>query len=351
MHKKTEWIALAALAASAWACEAEERKVNGDGDDGCVDSTCSAECQELGHDGGSCNEEGTCVCGGGDADTDSDSDTESSTYPPTGICDVDILFVYDTSGSMMDAVPDLTQVAFPAFAESLVTYPALGTIHVGITNNLYGVIENFDPEINHSEFYTKGWPVGQGHDAFNCEEIPTVDCDFASGESWMVGPSSTFIDEFQCAGNVPCQQDVFFKEQTLQAGLEALRFAPNAAFLRPEALLVLVFITDEDDQSQMSYQTVHDQLLELKGGDEKYIVSVTIGGPLVGTVEVNSITHAMGCISSFYGATEETPKIIGFTELWGERGRHYNLCEDDLQDALTDALDRLELSCDEIIVE
>lgn len=339
---------LMAAMMAAWACEPSERNVTGgDGDQGCVNSGCYADCQELGYDGGFCNEAGDCVCGGGGGDTD----TDSSTHTPGGTCDVDILIVYDTSGSMMDAVHDLTQIAFPDFAQSLVTYPALGTIHVAITNNLYGVIPNFDPDINHSEFYTHGWPIGQGHDAFNCDEIPTVDCNFSSGESWMVGPSTTLVDEFKCVGNVPCQQDVFFKEQTLQAGLESLRYPPNAGFLRDDALLVLLFITDEDDQSQMSYTAVHQQLLALKGGDEKMIVSITIGGPEVGTVQVNPVTKAMGCFSPYYGGTEETPKLIAFTQLWGERGRHYDMCEDDLGEAMTDAFDRLEMSCDEIIIE
>jgi hypothetical protein len=58
----------------------------------------------------------------------------------------------------------------------------------------------------------------------------------------------------------------------------------------------------------------------------------------------------MGCVSEQYGATEETPRIIGFTGLFGSRGLHYDLCEDDISSALTSAIDALEMSCSVILI-
>ena len=146
-----------------------------------------------------------------------------------------------------------------------------------------------------SLFLTSGWDSGEPHDAHCCEEIPPVDCGFASGLGWLEGPSATMLDEFACAANVPCQQDVFAGEPTLEAGLKGLQHDGNAGFLRDGAVLLVVFITDEEDQSSMTIQSMHDGLLALKGGDERYLGVVTIAGPRVGTVEVNPVYHTMGC--------------------------------------------------------
>jgi hypothetical protein len=298
-----------------------------------------------------------------DADTDTDSDTDADSDADADNCDVDILFVYDTSGSMMDAVGPLTSEAFPAFAEALATYPDLGTIQVGVTTNLFGEhdFENggsgFSCDgatvetVQTSYLLTEGWDTGEPHDADCCEEVPDVDCAFASGERWIEGPSDTMLDEFACVANVPCQQDVMSGEPTLEAGLKSLQYEGNAGFVRDGALLVVVFITDEEDQSSMTAEAIHDGLLELKGGDETYLSVVTIAGPAVGTEEVNSVTHAMGCFGE-YGGTEQTPEIIAFTELFGDRGVSFEMCGDnDMSGALSAAFDVLELSCNEIIIE
>jgi hypothetical protein len=59
----------------------------------------------------------------------------------------------------------------------------------------------------------------------------------------------------------------------------------------------------------------------------------------------------MGCQSPAYGAYAECPKIVEFTDLFGDRGLHFDMCDDSISTALTDGLDRLEMSCDEIVVE
>ncbi|MFO8072945.1 MAG: hypothetical protein R6V85_13815 [Polyangia bacterium] len=323
---------------------------------------CEAAERDAGSPSGDADSDGDSD-GDSDADSDSDSDADSDADGDADSCDVDLLFVFDTSGSMMDAVGPLIDTAFPAFAESLETYPQLGSVHVAITTNLWGekTFENggtgmsceggVEETVQTSRFLTDGWDPLEPHDPYCCEEVPGIDCQFASGERWIEGPSGTMVDEFGCVGNVPCQQDVMAGEPTLEAGLKALQHPDNEGFVRDGALLVVVFITDEEDQSAMNPQAVHDGLLALKGDDEKYVAVVTIAGPEVGTEEVNEVTGAMGCFGE-YGGTEETPEIIGFTGLFGERGLHYEMCGDnDMSSALEDAFDVLELSCEDIIVE
>lgn len=339
----------------AGGCASED--TNGDFDAGdCSATECFDACLLVGYEDGGLCVDGECVCEGmQEGEPDAGEDVLEDPVPdgshPTGTCDIDILFVVDTSGSMMDAAENLAEAAFPNFAGELETYPELGKYRVAVTTHLYGQNEVTDGVmVQDSLFLTQGWPVGQPHDAFDCEEVPSVECGFGSGESWMVGPSSTLHDEFACVGRVACHQNVYIGEPTLQAGLEALRFPDNSGFLREDALLVVVYITDEDDQSTMAPAPLRENILALKGGDEKYVVVLTLGGPMVGTVEVNSVTHAMGCISDYYGATEQTPRLIEFSGLFGARGLHYNLCDDDISSALTSAIDALETSCGEILI-
>lgn len=53
----------------------------------------------------------------------------------------------------------------------------------------------------------------------------------------------------------------------------------NAGFLRPDALLVVIFITDvEDDQSVLSAKKVRDAVVAAKGGDEDATVALAVVG-------------------------------------------------------------------------
>jgi hypothetical protein len=360
----------AIFVAALWACEGVER-VDDSNNGGCTTTSCTEQCQSLGYSGGLCGEDDTCLCNGadGDADADTDADSDADTDADSDAdgdadnCDVDILFVYDTSGSMMDAVGPLTDEAFPSFTDALATYPNLGTVHVGVTTNLFGEhdFENGGSGIScdgatvetvqTSNLLTDGWDTAEPHDAYCCEEVPDVPCNFASGQRWIEGPSGSMKDEFKCVANVPCQEDILTGEPTLEAGLKTLEYEGNAGFIRDGALLVVVFITDEEDQSSMTEQAIHDGLLALKGGDENYVSVVTIAGPQVGTVEVNTVTHAMGCVGA-YGGTEQTPDIISFTQMFGDHGVSFEMCgENDMAGALAAAFDVLELSCDIIVVE
>lgn len=324
--------------------ELDDDAMEGEAEEPSCDEVCSGACLETaGSTAGACVD-GICVCDGPE-----DSPPLHDPVPGQG-CDLDILFVVDSSGSMMDAAASLAEVAFPSFADELEQYPDLGSYRVAVKNHLYGENEVTDGSfVQDSLFLTSGWPQGQPHDAFDCEEMPSVDCEFASGASWMVGPGETLRDEFRCVGSLACHQNLYTGEQTLQGGLEGLRFPENQGFLREEALLVVVYITDEDDQSGLAPQDIRQALLQIKGGDERYVVVLTLGGPEVGSVEVNPITHAVGCVSDRYGAIEQTPRLKSFSGLFGTRGLHYDLCRDDISSALTNAIDALEMSCQDII--
>jgi hypothetical protein len=276
-----------------------------------------------------------------ETETEDDSDTETDPWPDTiEMCDIDILFVFDTSQSMMLTVETLSQSGFGGFTNMLASYPQPGTIHVAMTNHLYGVhtmSNNGDSQSpNCSEFQTHG--MNHAVNVEQCQDMPDQFCDFASGQVWMEGPSDTLKTEFNCVGRLPCQEDVVHEEETLQAGLEALVDPFNAGFIRDDALLFLIFISDEEDASEMSNEAIRQGLLDLKGGDEDYVYIATMaGGP------------SSGCQSDFFGEADATPDIIAFAGLFGDHGKHFNMCNTSAAAALAAMVTMLTQACQEVL--
>lgn len=270
-----------------------------------------------------------------------DTDTETNPWPDTiEMCDIDILFVFDTSQSMMLTVDTLSQSGFGGFTNMLASYPQPGTIRVGMTNHLYGVhtmSNNGDSQSpNCSEFQTRG--MNHAVNVENCQDMPDQSCNFASDEVWMEGPSETLKTEFNCVGRLPCQEDIAHEEETLQAGLEALEDDFNTGFIREEALLFLIFISDEEDASEMSNSAIRQGLLDLKDGDEDFVYVATMaGGP------------TSGCQSDFFGEADPTPQIIAFADLFGDHGRHFNMCNTSAASALAAMVTMLTQACQEVL--
>jgi len=276
-----------------------------------------------------------------DTESESETDTETSPWPdPIEMCDIDILFVFDTSQSMMLTVETLSQSGFGGFTNMLASYPQPGTIRVAMTNHLYGVHQMYnsgDTQYpNCSEFLTHG--MNHVVNTSECQDIPDQSCGFASGEVWMEGPSDTLKTEFNCVGRLPCQEDISHEEETLQAGLEALEDPFNAGFIREDALLFLIFISDEDDASDMQYPQIRQGLLDLKDGDEDYVYVATMAGGLT-----------LGCNSDFFGEADATPNIIDFAELFGDHGRHFDMCNTSASSALAQMVTLLTQACQEVL--
>lgn len=63
-----------------------------------------------------------------------------------------------------------------------------------------------------------------------------------------------------------------FYEPVMQALTEPLLSEYNVGFYRPDSFLVLLFITDTDDQSSISSSQFYNFLTTLKGGDDRFFV-------------------------------------------------------------------------------
>lgn len=170
--------------------------------------------------------------------------TDYFTQP--GLVDqADILFVVDNSGSMGDDQVKLGN-AFDTFinwiSDTIVDY------RIAVTTT------------DTSDFVTAG--VFHGSPAVLDPSTPNLKEAFASNV--QVGTTGAFVERgFQAAA-------LAFSDDNL-AG-------PNANFLRDDARLYIVFVSDEDDQSGESVYWYIDYFADLKGGRDR-IYFASISGP------------------------------------------------------------------------
>jgi hypothetical protein len=267
----------------------------------CVDDS---ECA-----GGSCGGGGTCIDPGGPEET-----FDQCRY-------IDVVIAVDNSSSMSEEKDALRDIAFPGFANALIQVAG------GIEDFRVGVLDACPAP---ASFLTRG-VSGQ--------------CNFQSSKPWMESTSTALVDEFKCVGDVfsgdsQCSGDND-DEQPATSASAALETAlpgtgmPNDGFMRDEALLVIVAITDEDEQPtpDASAQEVYDRLVALKGGDVSRIVFLGIGG-------------ASSCDGA-YGSAKHASKLQEVTQLFVDQGRglFYDLCQGNLEQGLTQALTTIDSAC------
>jgi hypothetical protein len=251
---------------------------------------------------------------------------------------LDIVFSIDPSGSMDEEMGAMGTEIFPGFADSLLD------ISQGLDDYRVGTLDACpDP----AAFNTEGdiSPVDSGN----------VACTFASGQPWIEATPDTdpaaVKTEFTCVGQIDridngngitagdCTGNND-DEQPASAVITALT-APfstdqNIGFLRDEAVLVVIAMTDEDEQPtpDATAQDLYDGLVAAKG-DVKDMVFLGIGGGAACT--------------GVYGDAEEATKLHELADLFiaQDRGVWWDLCQGNLQDGLSEALTVIEQACDD----
>jgi hypothetical protein len=171
----------------------------------------------------------------------------------------------------------------------------------------------------------------------------TADCTFSTGKPWMESTSPRLAEEFACVGDIytkdaTCTGDSD-DEQPASAAAASLEhpFAdgPNNGFSRPDALLVVMAITDEDEQPtpNRSAAEVHDRLIAAKGGRKDQVVFLGVGG-------------ASSC-AGVYGSASHAAKLQQITDLFRADGRgvFWDLCQGRLEDGLSQAIATIDVAC------
>ena len=267
---------------------------------------------------------------------------------------VDFLFVIDNSSSMAREQMRLVE-ATPGFTDSIQNaLPEVSHVRVGVVDtDRYPGLGTEDP--------LDGCPAGRT-DCGSCDYAlgalltkpasaidPASDCGFATGESWMDTRDPTFADEFACVAAVGTEGNQI--EQQAGALVEALSPAMvdggcNDGFLRDDALLIVLVLTDEEDDYAQPPEPQGgslgepddwvDALVAAKGGRPENVVALG----LIGGDPLFSDCDAAG---NDAGA-EASPRLQAMLEAFDT---HFvaSVCADDYVAFFDDALTTVAQGC------
>ncbi len=250
--------------------------------------------------------------------------------PPSteGCTKVDFLFVIDTSGTMSQEQAAL-QLAYPGFMQQI---EATG-------------IEDYHVAVTTADMGRCGESGERGAFVWQPEKMDP-EC-YPLPRRYIEGPGASNVAEFQCIAEIfgggvieqPIQGAYAAVVDRIQDGTNPVEFR------RSDALLVVLYITDEDDQSQleagadcvMEPVTLYTQLYEqaVLKGNVTAGVFIAISGP-----------ETESCSSVGLGSASAAPRLHEFVNHWGPRGHWSNLCDGNFPAALGSALDAIEFGCD-----
>jgi hypothetical protein len=235
----------------------------------------------------------------------------------SGCKKVDLLFVIDNSGSMEDEQANLI-ASFPGFIDAMrTTLDDTNGYNIGVTTSdlYFGDIGDFTC-LQDGALVTRT----NGNGASNRACGP-----YASGKRFMT-EADDLADTFACAAQVGISGEGNERPMaTAQAAVSNGMVGPggcNEGFLRDDALLVLVFITDEEDDHEIDGcdqlpqdgspgepEQWFDGIVAAKDGNEASIVVLSLVGPRDG----QQCPALDKCDGGIEGA-EVADRIIDFTE-------------------------------------
>ena len=244
---------------------------------------------------------------------------------------LDMVFVVDISGSMSEEKANLA-ANFPDFVQVLDDYvadPSKGALgyRLGVTNSSFqedGSTTGLDGALVANGGFAGGDDCGTG------------------GVVWLDGPAPGISENFSCLADNPkaCTNSCtdLGRERPLDA---MIGFADknaagetNDGFYRgDESLLVIVTLTDEDDQSDLSPAATKMELDAFTQGEDRYVL-VSVAGP----------PNGGGCESAF-GEAAPAPRLNELTTSV-PNGLMGDICDGDLTQALQEALELITFSCD-----
>jgi hypothetical protein len=282
------------------------------------------------------------ACGGGsgdpgdvDAGDDDGGDDDDDDEQLTGCKKIDLLISVDASVSMEEELAAMSMI-FGDFAESLLA------VNTDFENFRTGVVDSCPTPAT-----------------FNTQNSADASCGFASGESWIDSASPSMVTEFECVGDMQasasCDHDTDEHEQPIKAAIAALGDGVNPGFVRDDALLVVMAVTDEDEEMVLDAEkdeawtgtelddhaaTLYDGLIAAKGGEVKRMVFIGIGGGMPSGCPMTPGTYGTADPAEVFDATAD--RFIA-----EDRGVKWDLCQGNLAQALDQALAVIASACDD----
>lgn len=257
---------------------------------------------------------------------------------------MDILFVVDNSGSMAEEQTNLA-TNFPQFATILNDYMVDGTLPL----DFRVAITTTGRDVSYTEVIPAFPPLPE-------QRIPLTEegDDGAFRQScgmtrrWLERTDPNMAQTFACAADVGTdgpgmEMPLYASELALSARIQD---GTNAGFLRDDALLAIVYLTDEDDCSRRDNNFDHyaDQpcttvppsewvtFLDTLKGDRGRWATAVIAGPT-------------DCTSDF-GDAAAANRLQEFVTTTGQNAVFSSICDGNLAPALQDALDTFTAACE-----
>lgn len=290
--------------------------------------------------------------GGGDDDDDGPDAAIDSGATDDGVIAVeacrkmDLIFVIDDSGSMEEEQTNLAS-NFPMFANLLNTYTVASgeelDYRAAITTT--GITATFTIQAPQIPGFPPIPPITQSQTGADGRFRQAC----GMTRSWLERTDPNMASTFSCAASVGTNGPGL--EMPLRASELAAMAATNPGFLREDALLGIVILTDEDDCSRRSnnFMTAGDgcatnndpgltmpqeviaQLDQIKGERGRWAAAVIAG--------------QTDCSSGF-GMAAEGIRLKQFAQAAGPNVIFGDICAGNLAPALQDALDTFQAACE-----
>jgi hypothetical protein len=169
------------------------------------------------------------------------------------------------------------------------------------------------------------------------------DCAFASGARYMDASEPDLAGTFSCAARVGVGSWAS-TEKPMEAMVQAVTpgtpaWDCNEGFIRDDAILVVTFITDEDDGNGDSAGTAagwKQALVAAKNGDEQALVVLGLFGD--GCPPLNNNSGA-----------EQSPRLREFVESFGDHGFIGQVCSPSFDQFFEDAVGLIDTTCEEFV--
>lgn len=255
---------------------------------------------------------------------------------------MDLVFLVDDSGSMQEEQNNLA-ANFPKVVSILDQFKTKG----GSKLDWRAAVTTTGRDVAYT-ISAMGMTIPQNEKGDNGAFRSKSSC--GTSKPWVEKVDSNATSAFSCLAKVGTSGP------SLEMPLYAMKLAlvdrvsdgKNAGFLRPDALLAVIILTDEDDCSREdnNFTIANDQCGDGANvkpvADYAAVLDSVAGGP--GRWAAAVIAGDKACKSSF-GDAAEAKRLKDFVSLAGKNGKFSSICAGDLTTALTDALATFDGAC------
>ncbi|MBX3211982.1 MAG: hypothetical protein KF850_08115 [Labilithrix sp.] len=285
--------------------------------------------------------------GGGDNNKNDSLGTDPTPEqpaPPEECQKMDILFVIDDSGSMQEEQANLV-ANFPKFVSKIDSFKTKSGSkldwRIAVTTTGRDVAYQIQLPIGGGSF-----PQNEKGDNGVFRMTPSC----GTTKRWVEKADATAAKDFQCLARVGTSGPSIEMplEATKLALVDRMADGTNTGFLRDDALLAIVILTDEDDCSRddNNFTIQNDVCKTMQGlkpiSEYKGILDAVAKG--AGRWATAVIAGPTACQSSF-GKASEAARLQDFVGMAGKNGTFSSICDGDLSDALEKALDTFDAAC------